>query len=304
MSLIMIGSRALCIRAPNLLTRKPKDFDFISSMEDFNTWLKTNKSKIEIKKVYEEKGKMIVEGDSNLEFEIIKENHSSQLFEKLVQEDKDTLETSFGLIPNLDILFTLKTSHRYLKNSPHVFKNLQDWHAMRAFGAKVRPEYQQFLKMREEETYARQKHPSLTKQTKESFFSEEHGIIYLYDHDSLHESIKHLDMPAYKYYAKDGDPIKSDKAKFFALDEKIRLYGALEEASVLALERALIPHFEKWQSPKQAWLFAFSKVITSITSGWFRQWCYENAPMIIKNYPQDFYEKFQQGLENGLVKKL
>jgi hypothetical protein len=303
--MILIGSRALSIRAPHLLMgRSPKDFDWICTQEEYQEWMEKNSHKVNPTKIYSlnDGKKQIVESDSTpCEFEIIQPGTSNEMFAKLIDEDKETIDTPFGKIPSLNALFTLKDSHKYLKNSPYVFKTLVDWHAMRNSGAVIPSEYELFSKLRQKETY-NYKLPSLTNQSKESFFSAAHGVEYVYDHDSLHMAVKHLDLPAYCYYAKDNDPIKSDKTKFFAVDHQIRLYGAIEESSVLAIERALVPSFDKWKSIDQAWKFAFSKVITSITSGFFRQWCYENAFEILKAYPTDFYEKFQKGLANGTVK--
>lgn len=302
MSMILIGSRALSLRNSEALKRKCSDFDWICTMDEYTFWMEKNSHKVNPTKVYplNDGKKMIVEGATNCEFEIVTPGTSSEMFVDLVTKDPQTISTSFGLVPNFDMLFTLKQSHRYLKNSPHVFKTLIDWHVMRSMGAKVRPEYEEFLKLREKETYT-YKLPSLTNQTKESFFSAAHGVEYKYDHDSLHEAVKNMDMPAYRYYARDNDPIKSDKDKFFAADHKVRLFGAIEESAVLALERAVIPNPDSWTLDK-AWRFAFSKVITSITSGFFRQWCYENAFDILKAYPSDYYEKFERGLASGVVK--
>ncbi len=299
--MILIGSRALALRANQVLSRNPKDFDFICTFNEYESWLAENSSKISPTKIYasQDDKKMIVEGKSNCEFEIVKSGSSSEMFYNLVKEDKETFDTKFGSVPNLDLLFTLKSSHKYLKNSPHFWKNLSDYHRMKIVGAVVRPEYKEFLRLREKETYT-YNHPSLTNQTKESFFSAAHGVQYTFDHDSLHEAVKYLEKPAYKYYAKDNDQIKSDKEKFFASEQKIRVYGVIEESSVLALERALIPNFDMW-TLDSAWLFAFSKVCTSITSGFFRSWAYENAFEILKSRPKDFYEKFQNGLKSGVV---
>lgn len=299
--MILVGSRALTLRAPQALMRKPLDFDWVCTREEYDLWMEKNSHKINPTKIYAQgENKMIVEGSTNCEFELIVAEKSSSILKDLVEGNSESLETPFGWVPTFDMLFTIKSSHKFLKNSPHVWKTLIDYHMMKSLGAKVRPEYEAFLKLRERETYS-YKHPSLTNQSKESFFSAAHGVEYTFEHDSLHEAVKHLDMPAYKYYAKDNDPIKSDKKKFFECSPQIRLYGAIEESSVLALERAIIPHPELWTYEK-AWKFAFSKVITSITSGFFRGWCYDNAFDILKAYPKDYYEKFQKGLTDGTVR--
>jgi len=297
--MILVGSRALMLRAPQLLLRKPEDFDFVCTMSEFDAWLANNKSHLGSTKIYPEKNKMIVEGNSNCEFEIISPGSSAELLAELVKTD--SLETSFGLIPTIDMLFTIKSSHKYLRNSPHFWKTLTDYHILKRSGAKVRPEYMEFLKLRERETY-NYAHPKLN-QSKDGFFADD-AIVYTYDHDTIHKSVAMFDgVPAYTRYMKDGQEVQCDKNKFFAVDQAIRLAGVVEEAAVLAIERSLIPHPGVW-NPKYAWRFALSKVCSSITSGWFREFAYENALEVLKLYPENYWEKFQDDVKSGLVKKL
>jgi hypothetical protein len=299
--MILIGSRALALRAPHILGRKPLDFDFICTMDEYNIWLEKNSAKVNPTKIYPlaEGKKMIVEGDTNCEFEILQPGASNEMLLKLVEEDADTIQTSFGMIPNLDLLFTLKSSHKHLKDSPHFWKTLKDYHRMKLIGASIRPEYMDFFKLREKETYAKQKHPSLM-QSKDNFFKDD-GIMYVYDHDDIHESVKHLEQPAYRYYMKDGSEVFSDKNKFFACSRETQLYGVVEEAATLAIERSLVPH-PGVMKPQEAWGFALSKVLTSITSGWFREFGYENAFDVMKLYPTNYWDKFQADVAAGKVR--
>jgi hypothetical protein len=282
--------------------RKPVDFDWVCTMSEYETWMEKNSAKVKPTKVYSESGgnfhKMIVEGSSNCEFEIIQAGQSSEILQKIVESNSETLETPFGLVPTFDMLFTIKQSHRYLKNSPHFWKTLADWHTMRVFGAKVRPEYEAFLKVREKETY-NYSHPKLNV-TKKDFFKDD-NIEYVWDHDDIHKSVARQERPAYTYYLKDGEQVQCDKSKFFACPRDIQLSGVVEEAAVLAVERSLVPHPGVW-TPEYAWKFALAKVCSSITSGWFRQFAYENAPEILKLYPQGYWEKFQKDCESGGVK--
>lgn len=306
--MILIGSRALILRAPNLLPRKPEDFDFVCTLDEYAKWLDENWNNIgEPKKAYSLDNhyllKEIIEGVPNCEFEIIQEGKSSALFDEIVRNSPDTIETSFGLVPNLDILFTLKASHKYLKNSPHFWKTLTDYHILKRAGAKIRPEYQAFFKMREKETY-HYRHPKLN-QGKDTFFADD-GIVYKYDHDTIHQSVALYDgIPAYTRYMKDGAEIDCDKEKFFACPRTIQLAGVVEEAAVLAIERSLVPHPGVW-TPKFAWRFALSKVCSSITSGWFREFAYENVFAVLSMFDKmipNYWEKFQRDVESGLVKR-
>lgn len=296
--MILVGSRALTLRMPGIPFRKCKDFDWVCTQEEYDSWMERNSHKVNPTKIYPEKNKMIVEGSTNLEFEIIKPNTSSEMLDQLVKEDKETVETPFGLIPNLDLLFTIKSSHKYLKNSPHFWKTVGDYHLMKRLGATVRPEYQAFLKLREKETYT-YAHPKLNV-SKDAFFSDD-GLVYTYDHDDIHRSVARYEQPAYTYYLKDGEQVQCDKSKFFSIDTKYRLAGVVEEAAVLAIERSLVPNPGVW-TPEYAWKFALSKVCSSITSGWFRAFAYENILEVLKLYPAGYWEKFQKDVAEGNVK--
>jgi hypothetical protein len=295
--MILMGSRALALRAPYALFRQPKDFDWVCTQEEFDQWMEKESFKVKPTKVYPEgKNKMIVEGSTNCEFEIIKPGSSSEILVDLVKAD--CIETPFGMVPSLDMLFTIKSSHKYLKNSPHFWKTVADYHIMKKIGATVRPEYEAFLKLREKETYT-YAHPKLN-QSKDGFFADD-SIQYQWDHDTIHQSVAREARPAYTYYMKDGAEVQCDKNKFFALPEEVRLNGVVEEAAVLAIERSLVPHPGVW-TPEFAWKFALAKVCSSITSGWFRAYAYENILEVLKLHPVGYWEKFQEDIKSGLVK--
>ena len=303
--MILIGSRALALRNGACLTRKPVDFDFVCTRDEANAWLSANRSKLTITKEYElpEFSKMIVEGSTNIEFELVQPGSSNQLLVQLVDADPDCFDTPFGKVPTFDMLFTIKQSHRYRKfdsvNDRVFWKTALDWHAMRSAGAKVRPEYEAFLKLREKESYAGQMHPKLNV-SKEDFFTD----VFKYDHDDTHRAVATLDKPAYEYYLADGEQVKTSKAKFFAVDEHTRLCGVCEEAATLAIERSKVPWDDTW-SDDRAWKFALGKVCTSITSGYFREYAFTHAFDAIKLYKEqyvDYYTRFKQALAEGRVK--
>lgn len=213
------------------------------------------------------------------------------------------------------VLYALKMSHRYLKNSPHFLKTMRDIQMLRKelTDEELRITDGSWFKKREAETYV-YKHPKLDV-SKQDFFAGD-GVNYVYDHDSLHEAVALLNQlhynsatdttyneprPAYTFYMKDGAAVMTDKEKFFAVEDKIRLYGVYEEACVLALERSQIPHgLGKEGGPTPRWSFemALMKVCTSITSGWFREFAWENYDKVLDLYEQlgddDYIKRFEQ----------
>jgi hypothetical protein len=302
--LILIGSRSAKLRMGDAFARPCVDFDFVCTREEYEQWIKINKDKVGPAEIYPEMNgdKMIVKGTGSIcEFEFIKPGSSNELLLDLVKNDKETIETKFGKIPSLPTLFAIKNSHRFKKfsDSKGFWKTAIDWHTMKHFGAVIKEEHKEFCKLREKESYAAQKHPSLM-QSKENFFKDD-GINYEIDHDSLHEAMKHLEMPAYKYYARDNEPVFSDKDKFFACSPEIRLYGAIEEISVLAIERSVHAHPGVWPYD-YAWRYACAKLASTISSGWFRSWIYDHIPEILKAYPINYVEKFKKGIETGTIR--
>lgn len=199
---------------------------------------------------------------------------------------------------DLDMLYLLKMSHRYKKNSPHFLKTMSDIKIFRKYGAVIRDE--ELYKERMLATYG-EKHPNLNR-TKEDFFRGD-SVDYIYDHDSLHEAVARFDRPMYTRYAIEGHEVLSSKLKFDMLSYSDRIQGVLEETYVLALERSLIPHPDA--TPEQAFLTALEKVCTSITSGWFREFAWENYDEIVSTHTSskfDYVEAFNRGVKHGVVR--
>jgi hypothetical protein len=292
--MILVGSRALKLRLGGLFRREPADWDFACDEPEFNEY------RAECGGSWQRNGGYWYDEESPGRVEIEVGRATTAGLIAAVSADKDSDIRTNRTVPSLDLLFTLKTSHRYLKNSPHFWKTLSDWHLMRYLGAKVRPEWADWLGERERETYA-YKHPNLSK-SKSAFFGEDANE-YVYDHDSVHRAVAIKERPAYTYYMADGAEVQWDRDKFFALPQEYRINGVLEEAAVLAIERSLVPHPDR-MSVDNAWRTAFSKVCTSITSGAFREFAYVNAMEILrayKSYP--YWEMFKVGLRDGVVKK-
>jgi hypothetical protein len=238
------------------------------------------------------------------EFEIPTPTNNTNELISIVENDPKTrrMETPTGeyLVPSLDMLFALKASHRYAKNSPFWWKTLADYHLMKVLGAKIPEEVMPWFRQREKETY-KFRTPKLKGTKKDEFFDPNTGINYIYDHDSIHEAVKLGDKPAYRHFIKDGEQVACSKEKFFAASNEVRLHSVLEESYVLALERSQIP-FPGKLSPKASFKISFSKVLSSITSGWWREWGYDNALAVLSLYSDDYMDKFKAGVENGTVK--
>ncbi|ADG59974.1 hypothetical protein Acj9p074 [Acinetobacter phage Acj9] len=204
----------------------------------------------------------------------------------------------FGIectVAPLDVLYTLKMSHRFLKDSPHFAKTVMAIHNLRRCKAKIWDE--KWLKRREAETYD-YSHPKLSVSKQEFFTS---NFDYVYDHDSIHEAVKLLDRPAYTFYMAGDAEVNCSKEAFFAQERTVQLLGVLEETYVLALERSQIPtNFSV--DPRVSFMIALEKVCTSITSGWFREFAWENYFIVARMYDSAYVDKFKHALAKGQIK--
>lgn len=298
--LALIGSRALKYYFP---LRKTKDYDFVGTIQDVLAYIKSLPNVYFSSPSHEGnkwlvKTKDMVTNEQNFyEFEIAWPNSSAEYLLELIKEDASTVIVEDCYVPSLNLLYMLKMSHRYLKDSVHFNKTMDDIHIMRDLGAFIEDGHKVFFKKRENATY-NYSHPSL-KKNKDTFFSND-GIDYAYDHDWIHTIVKHKEFPAYEYFKEDKSEVFCDKDLFFRLDEQTQLYAILEESYVLALERSQIPFKDK-VDPKKSFDISLMKICTSITSGWFREFAWENYHKIQSLYDKTYVQRFWQAEKTYLA---
>jgi hypothetical protein len=277
--------------------REPMDIDYIATQSEVDEYLHINKDDI-VTVVPNRCGITVFQiGSIPIEFEIAKDGNST---EQLCAIIKDQYLININDILRPNIIYTMKMSHRYMKNSPHFKKTMDDIIELRNRNYGTIPPYlKEWFKIREKETY-NYKHPKL-KTSKKDFFDPNIGVNYVYDHDSIHETVKHFSRPAYTMIKDDQADVFCSKEKFFSLPETIKLFTVLEESYTLALERSQIPNNFNIDR-KKSFLIALEKVCTSVSSGWWREYAYESYYKVIELYDEGYVEKFKNGLSHGVVK--
>lgn len=302
---VLIGSRALemiCRSRGVELYRACVDLDYLCTEEEWQAEAqKFSKDRfVEIVERKGNKGHIKMIAGAHLEYDIAQPGDSTDALIQYIKENADHLpRIGYDVVAPLDVLYLLKMSHRFKKDSPHFLKTMKDIHFMRKLGAKIPEELEDTYKLRQKESY-NYGHPNLNVKSKDFFKGDE--VPYVYDHDTIHEAVAVLGDPAYKSYMKDDSEVMTSKEKFFAQPKHIRLLGVYEEACVLALERSQIPFGEDVDgpTPKQSFMMALSKVCTSITSGWFREYAWENFQVVVKLYEQmgqdDYVARFKANL--------
>lgn len=321
--MLIIGSQALAHHFPQAGI-VPRDTDVICTLEEFREYMKRFEKGdvILCKPLSASKIHVRTKDGWNYEFEIEQANTTSERL-----QDRYSVHGLYSGMTQYappEVLLMLKLSHRYLRNSPHFLKTMKTVQFLREQGVELDDWLKEVLVQREKETYV-YNHPKLNV-SKDAFFDGD-GVDYIYDHDTIHLTqalivipvqvdnapggVENWHRPAYTHYMKDGSDVMTSKEKFMSVAENIRLYGVYEETCVLALERSQIPFnmmpteegasvwFDRDRSgpsPRKSFEYALMKVCTSITSGWFREYAWENYNKVIDLYNElgedDYIKRF------------
>jgi hypothetical protein len=302
--MLLIGSSAL--KFNGVRWRKPRDLDRIATKEEYDAFVASGSTlKFRISVPSETKRVLFYEDKSIAEFEIALPGSSGESLMKIVEAEKLGTPgfTANTTVVHSGVVLALKLTHRYLKNNPHFVKTMNDIIELRELGYEVPWQLLNWMKEREKETYW-YKHPSLER-NKENFFAGD-GINYIYEHDDIHDAVALSYQPAFKWFQTDNADVKVSKAKWkelgrFEDGREIQLNSVLEESYVLALERCLIPN-NFTIPPRRAFTMALEKVCTSITSGWWREFAWENYHLAVGLYNKNYVDRFKASLADGKIR--
>ena len=307
--MLLIGSQALHVTGfLNDLSIVKSDWDFIVSSEEEWECYRKSFGGVEIK-LENPKSRafyaMVLKSPHNLvgiktyyECTIAEPGSSDQML--LDYAERNCLAIGSTRINKIhvatpEMILAIKLSHRYKKNTPFFRKTMNHIRFMRSRGVKLNDELEAISALREKETLS-YPHPNLSV-SKSEFFKDE---FYTVDHDSIHRAVALFDKPAYTYYMKDGSEVMTDRQKFFTMPFEIQLAGVYEETCVLALERSQIPN-DFSVDPNKIFLYALEKVCTSITSGWFREFAWENYHLVVKMHDDlgrnDYIKRYKKNID-------
>lgn len=282
-----------------------QDVDLVADSE-FATWLLSNhpaesSEQLALAKTYVTK----IEG-SLVEVRVPLPNTAHAL----LLDAADTPTEILGLKiyqASLPMLAALKKAHLIV---PHKwgrqieqYRRIKDMLGVKEFdpGAYGPDVYNIYRQHRKEIKKFAKAHPKLNV-SKNNFFEE--AEFKIFDHDTIHKAVALGSVPAYTLM-QDGE-VWCSKEKWQALDDEQKMRCVIEEASVLALERSIIPALflgKAFRGAQWAYEFALEKISTTITSGWFRDYCIEHY-FDAKERRPDFVDKFFEGLKHKTVKVL
>ena len=230
--MLVIGSQAL--NKHGLLDRPMgKDLDVIAKPEELAAMLASYDSP----EIIEESFEKVIFKVNDLHIEV----DLTTVWSNQILLDFCNANEGIHYAP-LDVLYALKMSHRFKKDSPHFYKTMHDIKSMREAGCTIPTGLQlkncNWEGIRWQETY-NYSHPKLNV-GKDDFFNGD-DIPYVYDHDSIHKAIASGETPAYNKFKPDENEVFCSRELFDNSPYEVKLLSVYEEASVLALERSVIP---------------------------------------------------------------
>lgn len=306
--MLIYGFRALCkyitMDKFDLERFYKSDYDVIVSLDEFNVLLENFGEDILEMKPFPTNNYFIKTNKGNYDVHIINQNTSNRLLYENQKDyiGKELVFDQFGNTFNvlkLETLYELKKSHRMIRRNFN--KTMKDFYRIKdLLGKDV--EESEFYKLRLKETLVRAdkdaRHINLN-QSKDDFFDTK-GVTYIYDHDSIHDSIKLTNIAMYKKILVPGADVLCSKELWNNLSKYEKFCCVLEECYTISIERFLSK--DKYlENPKLAFDIALEKVCTNLCKGWFREFAYSNYREVLNMYDSSFWDKFKNDLKNGKI---
>jgi hypothetical protein len=306
--MIVIGSTALKIGLEDAglsLGRVPVDLDLMGF--DWEILHFAEENELELTEVKKHKYLSAI-GGKHIEFEILDSSLSGQRYSKYLSYNIDThIETFYDedmLVAPLEVLYSIKKAHRHYPRQWK--KHIQDFLLLDEFFA-GNDRLAEITAIREKETKEREglKTPSLNKTAADFFNDNVSNRTFI--HDEIHQIMAHYEKPLYESIKIDPNLVKCSREKFDNLPYQKRLECVLEEAYVIALERAVIPMiFAGGQitTSDKAFDWAIMRICTNLTSGWFREFALLNYHKIMEHRNKFYVDKFLEAVDTGKIKQI
>lgn len=310
--MLVIGSQAL-IRAGLGVTRSYEpDLDVICS--EATMWEFCDYHKFTPVKLADYKWQVSGAPQFNhIEFELLEHSKSGIEYNLYLHGKNVEWLDIYGVlhpIAPIEVLHSIKRSHRHYPRqwSKHIGDYLILRDALFLHATSGSQFLEDITKIREQETkerYGALKTPSLDKSAKDFFDDSVSNRVFI--HDEIHQIMAHREKPMYEYIKLGTDSVKCSKQKFLDMSYVHRIQCVLEEAYVIALERAIIPMLYsggKLATGESAIEWALMRICTTLTSGWFRDFSTENYREIKAAHDKCYVHKFLTVVESGRIKRI
>lgn len=245
-------------------------------------------------------------------FDSKKLSAQKDIFDVILTDNHPTLQEMvdvYGRILPMRVpaaLFILKAAHIHLPRK-NWFCDIQDYHVLKneVINYWISPNEEarifKFIRNYKAELDEINKtHQMNLKVSKDEFFND--GVKKYIDHDKLHEVFAHGKEPIYKKCQDPKEEVYCSLDKWDALKPIEKIQMVLEETYVIAAERFIIPKAAKYKfnldeclnireiNQLQTILNALKKVCTTLSSGWFRDYCINNYFEICNHIDMEYFE--------------
>lgn len=210
-------------------------------------------------------------------------------------------------------LLSLKAGHLHLKckNQENWEKHIHDYHFLKRIcnetsailgtTSNIDEEIYYLTNLHRKSTKERinQKTPKLIGVSKETFFNDK--VKKYIDHDLIHFEVAYEDKPAYSYMQKDNT-VTCHKDLWDKMTFQQQLNCVIEEASVIAIERHILPYKIDNEMTKPLFLayrWALYRICTTLCSDWFRDFAQNNYYLALNAFNE---EKLNNNINNILNK--
>ncbi len=311
--MLLVGSQAAYFHFLDF--RVPKDWDVFCTISELSKWVLKNKENINSYFLDVNKSKFFATTKTKRKFEfsiynnVFNENEksSAQLFCEARSNQLHVLDDFYVASPQT--LLFLKTTH--ITYPIHWDKNIEDYHFLKSNVDLANCENKEMIgyMVRKYETdkkfkNKKSKNKSL-KMSNDDFFLKSKSVERFYLHDDLHVATSYYSEPLYSSLKYDKTKAFIDKELFDKLQHIDKIRTVREECYAIALERKIIPGWQKHVDidSTEAFNYALKRVCTTLTSGWFRWFAIENWPEIRK-FDVDYVGKFTEAVNSGKIKRI
>lgn len=237
---------------------------------------------------------------------IISITYNNKRYEFLLADNDKSLQNILNKVythslDELEVLYILKKGHIVVpgKNLQNWMKHMTDLHNLsNIFNDNYRSTFEQDWKLHRKSTIERVKlrTPKLKGVSREEFFDD--NVTKHYIHDNCHRAIAYTDKPIYEKMQKD-DTVECHEDLWNLMTDKEKCQCISEEASVIALERHIIPTLMGSKiglSLFEAYKHSLMRICTTLCSGFFREYAIDNFFTILNMYRSDLVEIFEKNI--------
>jgi hypothetical protein len=294
--MMIIGSTAALLRGIYFDRRPPPDMDVIGTQAELDI-LQSQGYEPVVGKSFRLPGNPTI-----IDFEVAAPRSSADAYLHAGDGRTDKAGEGCYEVATLPILYSLKRSHRHMPKAWH--KHIRDYHQLKHRVGGV--DSLHLITEQREREYLAKATPALRNKTAAEFFDDTVSN-KVFVHDDIHLVMAHDDRPMFERIRKSPDTVDCSRQKWDQLSVGDRVCCVLEEAYVIALERAVIPMVfsgGRRVDPVKALQWAIMRICTTLCSGWFRDFATEHYLHLEAALDLEYHLAFFKAVDEGRIRRI